>query len=221
MIELGERGPGQSKTGRRRVKVENPLDHTLRARDPARPARTRVPEVVMLRCPIGLRTSAVVLGCVLSLQLLAIAAFAAPAGAPPPSAKSPQPAQPVPSTPWGQLKSDKGQTWPLTKLEITIGSDATSDVVLPDATVAPHHCRITFANGNAAIEDLGSKSGTLVAGSLIKPGKPFPITNAVTIDPGAVALKFEFLERGTVGPSASVKRRKPEPKVKIIQPKNK
>lgn len=163
-------------------------------------------------------TTAVV--CAMALNLVAISALASPAGDPPPVGAR-QPAPVAPTKPWGQLKSDSGQTWLLTKPEITIGSDATSDVVLADATVAPHQCRMSFASGNALIEDLGSKSATLVAGTALKPGKVFAITNAVEIDPGAVTLHFQFLERGVIGPSATVKPRKPVPKLKVQLPKTK
>jgi hypothetical protein len=219
---VGELGKQESRCTAAVVKGHMPLDPALRPRDPPRPAHARMLEALM-------RHDLPALCCFIALNALASSAFASPAADPPqappakvaPPAASPQPAPVAAAKPWGQLKSDKGQTWPLTKLEITIGSDATSDVVLTDPSIAPHHCRISFANGNAAIEDLSSKSGTLVAGTPLKSGKPMPITNAVDIDPGAVTLHFAFLERGTVGPSATVKKRKPEPKVKLILPKNK
>ena len=168
-------------------------------------------------------------GCAISLNLLAIPAFSTPAMPPPPP---PPPAPPAaaaqppakaaaPTVAWGKITSDGGQTWHLTKPEITIGSAAGLDIVLADPTVAPQHCRITFAGGNAAVEDLGSKSGTLVAGALVKPGKPFKVMNKVEIDPGAVTLQFEFLERGTISPTQPLKVRKATPKPKVTRPKTK
>ncbi len=168
------------------------------------------------------------LGFVSLLTSLAFSALAeAPARpAPPPQVLpppkiAPQPApQVAPGTrPWGKLSIKNGREWELTKASITVGSAATCDVVLTDPTVAPQHFRLTFADGNAAVEDLGSKSGTLVAGAVAKPGKPFKVLNAVEIDPGAVTLSFAFLERGTIGPSQARPVRKVEPKLKVVLPK--
>ena len=176
------------------------------------------------------RPLATAAACATVFHGLAMSALASPVGDPPPPATAPPAtAPPAPAPPpaaappvvaksWGQLKSDRGQTWVLTKPTITIGSEATSDVVLTGPTVAPQQCRLTFANGNASIEDLGSKSGTLVAGTLLKPGKAFTITNAVEIDPGAVTLQFSFLERGPIGPTSKLKVRKPEPKYDPLHP---
>ena len=120
-------------------------------------------------------------------------------------------AEPAPATaptkPWGKLMLPSGKAWELTKPEITVGTDSASDVVLADATVAPHHFRITFAEGNATVEDLGSPSGTLVAGTAIKPGRPFKVLNKVEIDAGAMRLQFEFLERGRIAATQAPKLR--------------
>ncbi len=183
---------------------------------------------------LAVSRNAAAVGCVILLNAVAFCAFAAPPVPANPRAPTEIPApvlkvQPAPvplpaptfgapAKPWGKITSDKGQVWQLTKPEITIGSDVTSDVVLADPTIAPHHCRITFAGGNAAVEDLGSKSGTLVAGAALKPGQSFKVLNAVEIDPGAVTLQFVFLERGTVAPSQAAKTRKVAPKVKVVLP---
>ena len=164
---------------------------------------------------------------VLAVNLLATAVLAAPPAAAPPTkapptkapatvaapAKPATPTPPAPTKPWGKLTSGSGQTWELLKPEITVGSDTTCDVVLTDPTIAPKHFRLTFAAGNAAVDDLGSKMGTLVAGTAVKSGKPFKVLNAVEIDPGAVTLQFTFLERGTIAPSQPP-RRAPAPKLK-------
>lgn len=115
---------------------------------------------------------------------------------------------PLPPRPWGQLVSTEGQVSELHKPEIILGSDPNCDVVIKDSTIAPRHFRLIFSRGNATIEDLGSKTGTLVAGRAIKPGQPFKITNEVEIDPGAATLKFTFVDRGRVEPSQPVTERK-------------
>lgn len=141
-----------------------------------------------------------------------------PPPAPPVKATAPTPAPTVLEKPWGKLTLDHGRAWELHKTTITVGSATSCDVVLPDATVAPEHFRMTFANGNAAVEDLGSKFGTLVAGAAVKRGKPFKVVNAVEIDPGAATLHFEFLARGDVGPSQPRTTRKETPKLKVVLP---
>ena len=130
----------------------------------------------------------------------------APAPAPAPSSPPPPAA---PTKPWGKLLGDKGQSWELTKPEIVVGSDPSCDVVLGDKTVAPKHFRLRFSGGNATVEDLGGKHGTLVAGTAVKPGQLWKVLNNVEIDPGVVTLQFEFLERGTIEPTHSAHKKTP------------
>jgi pSer/pThr/pTyr-binding forkhead associated (FHA) protein len=47
---------------------------------------------------------------------------------------------------------------------VTIGSEATCDVVLTDGWVSRRHCAITPTPHGFAIEDLGSKNGTVIDG---------------------------------------------------------
>ncbi len=171
---------------------------------------------------LPMRRMTTTVGFVITMNLLAVSAFGAdrpppPPPVPPPGA-APQPAPAAPAVAWGRLTQDKTHSWNLTAPEVTVGSDATCDIVLADTTVAPRHFRIAFANGNAAVVDLGSKTGTLVAGAFVKPGQSFKVMNSVEIDPGAVTLQFEFLDRGTISPSQPVKKRKESPKVKVVLP---
>ena len=50
----------------------------------------------------------------------------------------------------------------------TIGRDPASTVCINDASVSRHHARITVDDGNAMLEDLGSKNGTQIMGEAIK-----------------------------------------------------
>lgn len=115
---------------------------------------------------------------------------------------------------WGKLISSDGRiTYPLDKPSMTIGSDATCGVVLHDPSVAGQHARLTYSDGYVDVEDLGSRTGTLVAGTAVKPGKPFRILQAVEVDVGAVTLKFEFGERPALLPPSgkSQPAKKPAP----------
>jgi hypothetical protein len=56
----------------------------------------------------------------------------------------------------------KGQEFPLTGRDISIGRQADCDLVLPDQQVSRHHTRIRFVLGRYQIEDTGSTHGTWV-----------------------------------------------------------
>lgn len=151
---------------------------------------------------------------VIATQIWALSAMASSGASPPqPTAVQPAPAAPAATAkPWGKLTAPTGQTWKFTKPEITVGSAAECDVVLTDQTIAPQHFRIAFAEGSAAVEDLGSKGGTLVVGKAVKPGKPFKVWNNLDIYAGAVRLQFEFLERGRIAPTQPPKNKSQAPK---------
>lgn len=61
-----------------------------------------------------------------------------------------------------------GQVYPLADREITIGRDATSDVVLPYRTVSRAHSRIMRMPDGFYIEDLQSVNGTAVNGQKVQ-----------------------------------------------------
>ena len=48
--------------------------------------------------------------------------------------------------------------------QLTIGRDATNDIVINDAEVSRRHARLTFQGGKYVLEDLGSTNGTFVNG---------------------------------------------------------
>jgi DNA-binding NtrC family response regulator len=51
---------------------------------------------------------------------------------------------------------------------LTIGRQAPSDVVIPSALLSKQHARFSFEEGGLAVEDLGSKNGTLVGGQRVE-----------------------------------------------------
>lgn len=125
---------------------------------------------------------------------LATASSALAADPPPAKAEAAAPA-------WGKLlSSDRKLAYPLDKPEVIVGSDAACGVVVHDGSVAPQHAKLVYKDGAVTIEDLGSKSGTLVAGTTLKKGKPFRIVQPVEIDVGAVTLYFEWGERPALLP---------------------
>ena len=50
----------------------------------------------------------------------------------------------------------------------TVGRDPKSTVCINDASVSRNHARITIKGTDVILEDLGSKNGTQVMGSMIK-----------------------------------------------------
>ena len=143
------------------------------------------------------RMMAMAMGLILTAPGLALAA-------------EPPPAKVEATAPaWGKLlSSDRKLVYPLDKPEIIVGSDPACGVVLHDNSVSPQHLRIAYKDGLVEIEDLGSKTGTLVAGALLKKGKPFRIVQPVEVDVGAVTVYFQwgraaraFAAHAEVGPS--------------------
>ena len=66
----------------------------------------------------------------------------------------------------GQMGPLNGQRWLIAKA-LTIGRDASCDVVIPDRQVSRYHARVTTAEDGVLLEDLGSKNGTFHNGKKI------------------------------------------------------
>ncbi len=112
-------------------------------------------------------------------------------------AADPPPAKAEAAAPaWGKLlSSDRKLAYPLDKPEVVVGSDPACGVVVHEGSVSPQHAKLVYKDGVVTIEDMGSKSGTLVAGTALKKGKPFRILQPTEVDVGAVTLYFEWGER--------------------------
>ena len=48
--------------------------------------------------------------------------------------------------------------------QLTVGRDATNEIVINDAEISRRHARLTFQGGKYVLEDLGSTNGTFVNG---------------------------------------------------------
>ncbi len=55
-----------------------------------------------------------------------------------------------------------GKVYELTKDSITIGREASADIVIPDPEISRSHSRLTSKQGTYMLEDLGSTNGTFV-----------------------------------------------------------
>jgi len=57
-----------------------------------------------------------------------------------------------------------GASFTLEGDQLTIGRDATNEIVINDAEISRRHARLTFQGGKYVLEDLGSTNGTFVNG---------------------------------------------------------
>jgi predicted component of type VI protein secretion system len=57
-----------------------------------------------------------------------------------------------------------GKTFPLSKSDIVVGRDITSDITINDAEISRRHAKFTLQGDSYILEDLGSTNGTFVGG---------------------------------------------------------
>jgi predicted component of type VI protein secretion system len=85
--------------------------------------------------------------------------------------------------------------------QLTVGRDATNEIVINDAEISRRHARLTFQGGKYVLEDLGSTNGTFVngqrlagprvlkAGEVVQFGEQIMLVFEVTsIDAGATMV---------------------------------
>jgi len=85
---------------------------------------------------------------------------------------------------WGQVALPDGKH--------LLGRDREVAVWLESPTVSRHHARICVAGADATIEDLGSKNGTYLRGTLL--AKPSPLSDGDEIRLGSIQVRFRRLE---------------------------
>lgn len=102
--------------------------------------------------------------------------------------------------PWGFLVSADGKTrHPLARPRVVVGSGAKAHVVLKGRTIAASHATLTRSDKGAVfVSDLGSRFGTLVAGTQIKRGRKMQLVKKTSITLGAQTWIFEWGERGAI-----------------------
>lgn len=77
----------------------------------------------------------------------------------------------------------------LDRLPAVIGRDADADIVLPSKLVSRRHARLSLAQDQLFIEDLGSRNGVLVNGERITSSKPFSDQDQLRIVDYVLALE--------------------------------
>ena len=93
-----------------------------------------------------------------------------------------------------------GETVNLGSKTLTIGRSEDNDIVVDDPTVSRHHAKVTYTDGKYQIEDLGSTSGTRVAGKEVTMAK---IASGETVKLGNTEVGFNL--GGNVVKSSPVK----------------
>ena len=99
--------------------------------------------------------------------------------------------------PWGVLKTQDGkQSYELKKDRVVVGTSKRADVRLQHPTVASKHIELSHKAGIVKVTDLGSRTGTLVAGTELKKGRSMQLFQRTIISLGALNLGFEWGDRG-------------------------
>lgn len=131
------------------------------------------------------------------LAALAVVASSAPALAAPPAAApakpdAAKPADKAEEKAFGVLVSQDGKRYELKGKTVVVGSGPEADVVIQDQTIGARHVKFHNAGSTVTLEDLGSKFGTLAAGTAVTKAKPFRILQPIDIALGANLFRFEF-----------------------------
>jgi DNA-binding winged helix-turn-helix (wHTH) protein len=98
-------------------------------------------------------------------------------------------AQPTGSGP--RLVSRKRE-WPLAEGANVIGRDRECAVCIDSGTVSRRHAKIVVTNGQATIEDPGSKNGTTVDGRKVR--KPVALEEGAQVRVGSVTMTYRTLD---------------------------
>lgn len=96
----------------------------------------------------------------------------------------------------------KHREWRLVEGSNLIGRDHDCAVSIDSPSVSRHHARIMVTDGNATVEDLGSKNGTYVNGERVK--DVMPVADGTRMQIGSVTMVYR---RVTVLPSTVTQRR--------------
>jgi DNA-binding winged helix-turn-helix (wHTH) protein len=85
----------------------------------------------------------------------------------------------------------RGREWPLAEGSNVLGRDRDCAVCIDSGTVSRRHAKIVVTNGQATIEDLGSKNGTSVDGRKVK--APVVLEEGVQVRVGSVTMTYRVL----------------------------
>lgn len=96
----------------------------------------------------------------------------------------------------GQSGPLDGQRW-MVRDNIVLGRDMDCDIIIPSRQVSRKHAHLTFSDSGVKIEDLGSKNGTHLNGSLVEDSRKLKDGDVIQI---AFAQQFMFLSSDATMP---------------------
>lgn len=85
----------------------------------------------------------------------------------------------------------RSRDYPIDLPSLVIGRADGNNIVIDDLSIARRHARLTIDSGRLLIEDLGSASGTFIAGHRIPPNSPSLVENAQDIRFGDIEVRYE------------------------------
>ncbi len=99
-------------------------------------------------------------------------------------------------TPAAVLKLGDGTTHALTRNNVTIGREAGAgiDIALEEPTMSGTHARVSYANHEWTVTDLGSTNGTWLNSQQLTPNTPAPLRSGSVIYFGKLAATFETMD---------------------------
>ena len=90
-----------------------------------------------------------------------------------------------------QKGPQEGQTYPLSKDNMTVGRDPMCDIVINDPEISRQHARLTLTGAGYQLQDLGSTNGSFVEGKRLA-GESVLLTSGQIVKMGsAVTLRYE------------------------------
>jgi hypothetical protein len=96
----------------------------------------------------------------------------------------------------GQAGPLNGQRW-MVRDDIVLGRDMECDIIIPSRQVSRRHAHLIISKSGVNIEDLGSKNGTHLNGSLVEHQKKLKDGDVIQI---AFAQQFMFLSSDATMP---------------------
>jgi hypothetical protein len=96
------------------------------------------------------------------------------------------------TTPSGLCLVSGPREWILSEGPNVVGRNRDCGVRVDSATLSRHHARIVVSNGEAVVEDLGSKNGTFVNGRRV--GQRVDLKDGDQLQAGSVAMTYRILD---------------------------
>jgi DNA-binding winged helix-turn-helix (wHTH) protein len=90
-----------------------------------------------------------------------------------------------------RLISSRGE-WPLSEGPNVVGRDRDCAIRIDSVELSRHHAQVVMTNGDATVEDLGSKNGTQVNGQTVS--HPVALKDGDQIEVGSVTMTYRIMD---------------------------